>query len=135
MAAILSQKQEGEERFIGAGARKCNQAEKNYPSHKGELEAAVMGMRKFEHILWFKPFVLRTDSKCMQFLGSLKEVHGIYARWLNFLQGFDFSVVHRPGVKNQNTDALSRMEHLPEAQEDQGEEEDLDRAEDVYQIL
>jgi len=134
IAAIISQKQEGEERFIGAGARKCNQVEQNYPSHKGELAAAVMGMRKFEHILRFKPFILRTDSKCMQFLGSLKEVRGIYARWLNFLQGFDFSVVHRPGVKNQNADALSRMEHLPEAQGDQGEEEDLDRAEDVYQL-
>jgi hypothetical protein len=29
MAAILSQEQDGEERFIGAGARKCNKAEQN----------------------------------------------------------------------------------------------------------
>jgi Reverse transcriptase (RNA-dependent DNA polymerase)/RNase H-like domain found in reverse transcriptase len=95
LAAILSQKQDGEEKFIGAGARKCNRAEQNYPSHKGELAAVVMGLRKFEHILRFKPFVLRTDSRCMQFLDSLKEVRGIYARWLNFVQGFDFRVEHR----------------------------------------
>jgi len=33
MAAILSQEQNCEERFIGACARKCNQSEQNYPSH------------------------------------------------------------------------------------------------------
>ncbi len=133
VAAILSQKQNGEEKFIGAAARKCNQAEQNYPSHKGELAAAIMGMRKFEHILRFKPFVLRTDSRCMQFLGSLKEVRGIYARWLNFLQGFDFQVVHRPGAKNQNADALSRMENLGESSGDE-EEMEKDQIEDVYNI-
>ena len=126
--------QAGKERFLGAGARKCNKAEQNYPSHKGELAAAVMGMRKFEHILRYKPFILRTDSRCMQFLDSLKEVRGIYARWLNFMQGFQFTVVHRPGIKNQNADALSRMENLPEKPGDSGEEEQLDLEEDVYQV-
>ena len=92
-----------------------------------------MGMRKFEHILRFKPFILRTDSRCMQFLGSLKEVRGIYARWLNFLQGFDFQVVHRPGIKNQNADALSRMEDLGETSEEEDEAE-KDRGEDVYNM-
>ncbi len=85
LAAVLSQRQGGAERIIGAGARKCNEAERNYPSHKGELAAAVMGMRNFEHILRFKPFILRTDSKCMQFLESMKEMRGIYARWMNFI--------------------------------------------------
>ncbi len=132
LAAILSQKQGSSEKFIGAGARKCNKAEQNYPSHKGELAAAVMGMRKFEHILRFKPFILRTDSRCMQFLDSLKEVRGIYARWLNFVQGFEFSVVHRPGVKNQNADALSRIEDLPNSDKIGEEEEKLDLEEDVY---
>ena len=100
MAAILSQVQGGEEKFIGAGARKCCGAEQNYPSHKGELAAAVMGMRKFEHILRFKPFILRTDSKCNEYLNSLKETRGIYTRWLNFMQGFTYQVVHWPGVTN-----------------------------------
>jgi hypothetical protein len=134
MAAILSQEQDGQERFIGAGARKCNKAEQNYPSHKGELAAAVMGLRKFEHILRFKPFILRTDSRCMQFLDSLKEVRGIYARWLNFIQGFEFTVVHRPGVKNQNADPISRMERMEDGPSEQAEEEAKDLEEDVYQI-
>jgi RNase H-like domain found in reverse transcriptase len=134
LAAILSQKQNGEEKFIGAGARKCNQAEQNYPSHKGELAAVVMGLRKFEHILRFKPFVLRTNSRCMQFLDSLKEVQGIYARWLNFIQGFDFRVEHCPGKMNQNADRLSRIADLPSGNEDENQihEEKLDQEENVY---
>ncbi len=39
----------------------------------------------FKHILRFKPFVLRMDSKCMQFLESMKETRGIYARRMNFM--------------------------------------------------
>ena len=135
MAAILSQVQGGEEKFIGAGARKCCGAEQNYPSHKGELAAAIMGMRKFEHILRFKPFILQTDSKCIEYLNSLKETRGIYARWLNFMQGFNYQVVHRPGVTNQNADAISQMEDLPEAPGDMGEEERLDLEEDVYDTV
>ena len=102
------------------------------PLTQGELAAAVMGMRKFEHILRFKPFILRTDSKCIEYLNSLKETRGIYARWLNFMQGFTYEVVHRPGGTNQNADAISRMEDLPETLEDAGEEERLDLEEDVY---
>jgi RNase H-like domain found in reverse transcriptase/Reverse transcriptase (RNA-dependent DNA polymerase) len=134
LAAILSQRQGGEEKFIGAGAQKCNKAEQNYPSHKGELAAVVMGLRKFEHILRFKPFVLRTDSKCMQFLDSLKEVRGIYARWLNFIQGFNFQVEHRQGKKNQNADGLSWIADLPSGSEEEEHvrEEILDQEEDVY---
>ena len=62
----------------------------------------------------------------------MKETRGIYARWLNFMQGFTYQVVHRPGVTNQNADAISRMEDLPETPEDAGEEERLDLEEDVY---
>ena len=91
-----------------------------------------MGMRKFEHILRFKPFILRTDSKCIEYLNSLKETRGIYARWLNFMQGFTYQVVHQPGVTNQNADAISRMEDLLETPEDTGEEERLDLEEDLY---
>ena len=91
-----------------------------------------MGMHKFEHILRFKPFILRTDSKCIEYLKSMKETRGIYARWLNFMQGFTYRVVHWPGVIKQNADAVSWMENLLETPDDTGEEERLDLEEDVY---
>ena len=48
------------------------------------------------------------------------------------MQGFTYQVVHWPGITNQNADAISRMEDLPETPEDTGEEERLDLEEDVY---
>ena len=37
IAGILSQIQEGEERFLGCWGRKCSSYEENYPSYKGCL--------------------------------------------------------------------------------------------------
>jgi hypothetical protein len=42
-------------------------------------------------------------------LKNFHEPEGQMARWLERLQEFDFSIVHRPGKKHQNADALSRL--------------------------
>jgi hypothetical protein len=34
---------------------------------------------------------------------------GIYARWIARLEEYEFDIIYRPGRKNQNADALSRM--------------------------
>lgn len=57
MAAVLSQEQDGKEVFLGAVAKKCSTAEQNYSSHKGEMAAVILGLKKFEHILRAKPFI------------------------------------------------------------------------------
>jgi hypothetical protein len=122
MAAVLSQRQEGKEVFLGCVAKKCNKAEANYPSHKGELGAVILGLKKFEHILRAKPFLLRTDSKCVQYLNTMKEYRGIWARWQAYLASFQFKVMHRSGKLQATADALSR---LPGIEED-GEPDSLE---------
>ena len=114
MAAILSQKQKGKEVFLGCTARKCNKAEASYPSYKGEMAAVQLGLRKFEHLLRAKPFIIRTDSRCVQFLNTMKEYRGIWARWQVYLASFNFTLVHRAGSKQVNADALSRRPGLVE---------------------
>ena len=109
MAAVLSQLQNNKERFLGCTARKCNPAQANYPSYKGELSSVILGLTKFEHILRARPFIIRTDSKCIEYLNSMKEYRGIWARWQAFLASFDFKVVHRKGTKQINADTLSRV--------------------------
>ena len=42
-------------------------------------------------------------------LRNFRETEGQMARWLERLQEYDFTVVHRPGRKHQNADALSRV--------------------------
>ena len=40
---------------------------------------------------------------------SFKDLEGQMARWLEILGTYDFEVVHRPGTKHGNADALSRL--------------------------
>ena len=114
IAAILSQVQDGSERLIAVFGRKCTKGEANYPPWKGELSAVMYGLRKAEHILRYRPFIINTDAKALVYLKTLKTVNGILQRWLQELQTFNFEVVHRKGVDNGNADGVSRSSHLPE---------------------
>ena len=124
VAAILSQVQGGQERFLAAAGRKTTKYERNYHSCKGELSAFVFGLRKYEHLLKFKKFIVWTDSKALVYLQTMKKLTGIYFRWLSEIQEYEFEVRHRPGKQNCNCDALSRCNHLdPPSKEEEEEEE------------
>ena len=113
ISGVLSQNQDGEEKFLGAWGRKCNGAEINYPSHKGELLAAIKAMEFYGHILRGKPFILVTDASALKKLESWKSTAPIFMRWYESLAGFNFTVEHKKGSENTNADALSRSRHLP----------------------
>lgn len=135
-AAVLSQIQDGREVFLGCAAQKCNKAEATYPSHKGEMAALVLGLKKFEHILRAKPFRVRTDSQCVKHLQTMKEYRGIWARWYQYVASFDFVTEHRKGSLQTNADALSRVQGFQEQLEEEPEstEDMLQGVEDVYAV-
>ena len=67
IAGVLSQKQDGVERFLGCWGPKCNHYERHYSSAKGELLALVKCMKKWEHILKYRPpFLVYTDSASLK---------------------------------------------------------------------
>ena len=96
-ACVLSQIQDGREKFLGCVAKKCNKTESAYSSSKGELGSLFLGLRKFEHILRAKPFLLRTDSQSLKYLDTMQEFRGLFSRWQSFISSFNFEVEHRPG--------------------------------------
>ena len=113
--AILSQVQNGRGRFIACAASKNNGPQSVYPSYKGELLAIITAIKKFEHLLQMRKFILRTDSSAMKYLGTLKEFRGIFARWQLYLAEFDFDVLHRAGTSHVNADRMSRRSDVSEA--------------------
>ena len=126
MAQALSQKQRMEdgtrERLIAAGGRKCTTAERNYASNKGETASFVDGLKRFEHILRYAPFRARVDNKCLSYIRNLKKPTGIWSRWLELIDSYQFNIEHRAGSKHANADCLSRAPHLPDPTEEQERE-------------
>ena len=111
-AGVLSQLQNGREVFLGCTAKKNNKAEALYPSYKGELLSIIKAIKKFEHLLLARKFVIRTDSSALTYLTTMKNSHGLFARWAVYLADFDFDVIHRAGKKHLNADILSRREDI-----------------------
>ena len=109
MAVILTQKQGGLERFIGAFSKTCNTARSNYAAHKGEAAAIIYSLRKFEQILRAKKFLIKTDSRALTFMDSMRKARGVWARWQIYISSFNFDIVHQPGKDNIFADALSRV--------------------------
>ena len=110
IGAVLSQTDdEGKERFVAYASRVLTKSERRYCVTRRELLAVVTYIRHFRPYLLGKHFTLRTDHGSLAWLRNFKEPEGQLARWLEQLQEYDFSIIHRPGRKHGNADALSRM--------------------------
>ena len=79
LAGVLSQKQEVVERFLGCWGRKCNHYERHYSSTKGELLALVKCMKRWEHILKYRPpFLFYTHAASLKYIVNLKSEETIF---------------------------------------------------------
>ena len=78
-----------------------------------ELLAVVTFMKHFRQFLIGHHFTIRTDHGALTWLQNFKSPEGQLARWLENLQGYQFTIVHRPGRKHNNVDALSRLLYIP----------------------
>jgi hypothetical protein len=55
-----------------------------------------------------------TDHVALKWMFSMKDPNPRLNRWVDYLRGFDFDIVYRPGRKHQDADALSRLIERPE---------------------
>ncbi|KAH1016952.1 hypothetical protein HUJ05_007693 [Dendroctonus ponderosae] len=61
-----------------------------------------------------RPFLVRTDSKALTWLGKFKDTRAKLTRWALMLQEYSFTLEHVPGKHNELPDLLSR--HPSEAE-------------------
>ena len=69
---VLSQVQDGRERFLGCWWRKCNKYKRNYPCYKGELLAVIQCIKKWKHIKSYHQFEVLTDASALNYLATMK---------------------------------------------------------------
>ena len=108
LGAVLSQDQEGTEVVIAYASRTLHKPETNYDVTRRELLAVIYSLKTFRQYLLGRRFVLRTDHQALQWLRRTPEPMGQMARWMTLIEEYDFEIVHRPGARHGNADALSR---------------------------
>jgi hypothetical protein len=108
VGAILSQKVSALEKVVAYASKGLSVAQKKFHPMEGECYALIWGIMHFRQYLYRSQFVVRTDHKPLEWLATVSDAHGRRGRWIDLLQDFNFRIVHRPGVRHTNVDALSR---------------------------
>ena len=123
IGGVLSQVQDdGRECVVAYASRVLTKPERWYCVTQRELLAVVTFTHHFRPYLLGRKFTIRIDHGSLTWLLNIKEPKGQRARWIEQLQGCNFTIVHRPGRKHGNADALSRRPCTQCGQEDHYEQ-------------
>ncbi len=99
---------------ISFNSRSLLLAEKNYDAHNKELAGMIFGFKcGQQYFLGTQhPIRIHTDHKNLQYFKEPQKIMGCQARWMEFLQDFDYHIKHIPGTMNMIADLLSHRKDL-----------------------
>ena len=113
LGGVMSQMQGDVERAVTYWSHALRPSQRHYCTTKREMLAAVAMCIQFWSYLRGAKFTLCTDNKSLVWFHRFKDTEGMMARWLDALQQFQFSIVHRPGRDHGSADGLSRVPASP----------------------
>ena len=112
IAFILSQKSDdGIEHVIEYSGRALRKGERNYGITDLEALAVIEGFAKYHPYLYGNFTTVVTDHAALVYMKNNIKTRGRLGRWALSLSNYNYEVVHRPGAKLGNADALSRLEN------------------------
>jgi hypothetical protein len=109
LGAVLYQYEDNStiKKYISFQAHSLTISERNYSATKHELLAIVFALKKFHHYIWGTHFVLYTDHKALVYLHTQQHLSPMLINWYETIFDYDFTIHHKPGIKNILPDALS----------------------------
>jgi len=128
VGGILSQKEGRFEKVVAYASKSLTEAQKKFHPMEGECYMLIWGIMHFRQYLHKNHFILRTDHKPLKWLATVSDANGRRGRWVDMLQDFSFKIIHRPGLRHTNVDALSRNPVGPVVDDDDFSEEIQDIA-------
>ncbi|XP_073800627.1 uncharacterized protein [Danio rerio] len=120
IGAVLAQEKGTQETVIAYASHVLTKAERKWSTYDRELWAIVWAVRHFRHYLYKQHFFIITYHKPLMGLRKIpidSDRTGRRARWALELDPFEWTVIHRKGLKHANADALSRRQASDSAME------------------
>lgn len=114
IGAVLSQGEPGEDLPIAYASRALSETEKRYSTIEKECLAIVWATHNFRPYLLGRQFEVFTDHQPLRGIANLKDQTSRLANFRHKLSEYDFEIHYKPGKKNQNADALSRIPYESE---------------------
>ena len=96
---------------IAFGSKTLTECQSRYSNIEREMLAIVYGIQRYHTYLYGKPFVVLTDHKPLVTI-TQKPLHAAPARLQRMIlkiQGYQYTVIYRPGPQMVMADALSRL--------------------------
>jgi len=114
LGVVIAQEFEDGIHPIAFHSRSLLPVEKNYDAHDKELAAVIFGFKCGRPLFLgaTHAICIRTDHKNLQYFCNPRKIMGRQARWIEFLQDFDYTLEHIPGSTNTMADLLSRRKDL-----------------------
>lgn len=72
-------------------SEKLNDAALKYSTYDKELYALKRALDTWQHYLWPKEFVIRTDHESLKHLKGQQNLNKRHARWVEFIESFPYS--------------------------------------------
>jgi hypothetical protein len=84
--------------------------ERNYEIYDSELLSVICALQEWRHYIQGSPHmtIVFSDHKNLTFFRSAQKLNQRQARWSLFLSEYDIKLVHMPGYKMIQSDALSQ---------------------------
>lgn len=109
LGAVLSQGTVGKDRPIAYASRTLNAAERRYSTIEKELLAIVWAVKNFRCYLLGRKFTVYSDHQPLKGVFNTKDPSSRLIRFHHKLSEYDYHIEYKPGRKNSNADALSRI--------------------------
>ena len=111
VGGVLSQSVNSEEHPVAYTSRKLNEAEQKYSTHERELLGIIHALKQWRPYLHGSKFTIKTDHHPLKYLESQKTLSRKQARWIEFMQEFNFDIEYLKGKLNKVADGLSRQNY------------------------
>jgi len=108
IGAVLSQ----EKRLIAFFSHKLNEAKRKCSTYDKKLYAMARALEHWRHYLVGAEFMLHSDHEALKFIQGQHKLNPRHAKWVEYLQAFNFMIHHKAGRLNKGADALSRRYFL-----------------------